>query len=351
MRCICYNTISCPKRKLSVREVELLARRRKLLAALIAAGLGIHTRGFAKYSKIPRIGFLRQSRSSVMRLRFDAFRQGLRDLGYLEGKTIVIEERSADEQYERLPSLAAELVRLNVDVIVADGGTPTIMAAKNATSTIPIVFPTVGDPVAQGLAKSLSRPGGNLTGLSLQSADAAGKRLEFIKQVVPQAKRIVFLTNPVNASSAPILRGMQSAAQKFAIELDVVEARSPAEIDEAFAVIRHKRADAVALLSDQMFIDQASRISILAAQLRLPTIGEHNVVPESGGFASYGPDRLDMLRRAAGYVDKILKGAKPADLPIEQPVKFELVINRGTAKALGLTLPQAVLLRADRVIE
>jgi len=281
----------------------------------------------------------------------EAFRHGLRELGYVEGKTIIIEERSADEKYDRLPSLAAELVRLKVDVIVADGGTPTIMAAKNATRTIPIVFPTVGDPVAQGLVNSLARPGGNLTGLSLQSPDGAGKRLEFVRQAVPGAKRIVVLTNPSNASAPPILQGYADAAKKFGVQLEIVEARTPSEIPEAFAAIREKRADAVVLLSDQMFIDQAPKISILAAQAMLPSIGENDAVPQSGGFASYGPDRPDMLRRAAGYVDRILKGAKPGDLPIEQPIKFELVVNRGTAKALGIELPQAILLLANRVIE
>lgn len=327
------------------------ARRRTLLAALIAAGLGTPTHGFAQQSKIPRIGYLRASRSSVMQRRFEAFKQGLRELGYVEGKTILIEERSAESKYDRLPALAGELVRLKVDVILADGGTPSIMAAKNATQTIPIVFPTVADPVAQGFARSLSRPGGNLTGLSLQAPDTAGKRLELVKQIVPDAKRIAFLTNPANPSSSPNLREMQSAAGKVGVHLQVMEARSPAEIDEAFAAIRQSRADAVVLLSDQMFIDQSSRISILSARLLLPSIGTNSEVPESGGLASFGPDRLDMLRRAAAYVDKILKGAKPGDLPIEQPVKFELVINQGTAKALGLTLPQAILLRADRVIE
>jgi len=286
-----------------------------------------------------------------MPVRLEAFRQGLRELGYVEGRTIIIEERSADEKYDRLPALAAELVKLKVDVIVADGGTPTIMAARNATRTIPIVFPTVGDPVAQGLVKSLARPGGNLTGLSLQSPDAAGKRLEVLKQVVPGAKRIALLTNPANASAPPILEAYVNAARQSGLQLDIVEARAPSEIPEAFAAIRAKRADAVLLLSDQMLIDQAPKISILAAQAKLPSIGENDAVPQSGGFASYGPDRPDMLRRAAGYVDRILKGAKPADLPVEQPIKFELVVNRGTAKVLGIELPHPILLRADRVID
>lgn len=328
------------------------ARRKLLFAAGAVAALWPAQHFAQQQKKIPRIGFLRPSRrGSSMRLRFEAFRQGLQELGYVEGKTIIIEERSAEENYDRLPGLAAELVRLKVDVLVADGGTPSILAAKKATQTIPIVFPSVGDPVAQGLVTSLSRPGGNLTGLSLQSPDAAGKRLQLVKQLVPKARRIGFLTNPMNAGSAPILREIQSAAEKIGIDLDVIEARSPAEIDDAFAALRHRGVDAIILFSDQMLVAQSSRISILAARFQLPAIGENSVFPESGGFASYGPDRLDMLRRAAGYVDKILKGAKPGDLPIEQPTKFELVINHGTAKALGIMLPQAVLLRADRVIE
>jgi putative ABC transport system substrate-binding protein len=224
-----------------------------------------------------------------MRLRFDAFRQGLRELGYIEGKSILIEDRSAEEQYERLPALAAELVRLRVEVIVADGGTRSILAARNATQTIPIVFPTVGDPVAQGFAKSLARPGGNLTGLSLQSPDSAGKRLEFVQEVLPGAARIAVLANPNNPFTIPVVREYQAAAAKMRIGLDVVNVRSAAEFNNAFATIKQRSVDALVVTSDALFTDQAPRISILAATLHLPSIGEYSVVAESGGFASYGP--------------------------------------------------------------
>jgi putative tryptophan/tyrosine transport system substrate-binding protein len=323
--------------------------RRKLL---VAAALSPAMPWLAgAQSKPARIGYLRPSRSSQSRIRFEAFKQALRDIGYVEGKTIVIEERSAEGKRERLSGLAGDLVRLNVDVIVADGGTPTIMAAKNATATIPIVFPTVSDPVALGFAKTLSRPGGNLTGLSLQSAETESKRVDLVRQILPHAKRFGYLVNPSNPSAAPTLKQVRVAAAKAALSVDIVEARSPAEIDAAFATMREKRDDSVILHSDQMLNENASRIAVLSAKLSIPAIAASSEIAERGALASYGPERLEMLRQAAGLVDKILKGAAPAELPIEQPRKFELVINHATAKALGITVPQAVLLRADRVIE
>ena len=324
--------------------------RRRQLLALAALAIALPTLASAE-ARVARIGYLRPSRSSQSRPRFEAFKQALRDLGYIEGRTIFIEERSADGKREQLASLAAELVRLKVDVIVADGGTPTILAAKNATSSIPIVFPTVSDPVALGFAKSLSRPGGNLTGLSLQTAETEGKRVDLVKQILPHAKRIGYLVNPTNPSAAPALKHVRAAAAKAGLDLQVLEARSPAEIDGAFAAMRDKKAESVVLHSDQMLNEHASRIAVLSAKLLIPAFGASSEVSERGALASYGPERLEMLRQAAGLVDKILRGADPAELPIEQPRKFELVINHATAKALGVTVPQAVLLRADRVIE
>ena len=323
-------------------------RRRQLLA--LAALMALPALASTQ-PKVARIGYLRPSRSSQSRPRFEAFKQALRDLGYVEGRTIFIEERSADGKRERLASLAAELVRLKVDVIVADGGTPTIVAAKNATSSIPIVFPTVSDPVALGFAKSLSRPGGNLTGLSLQTAETEGKRFDLVRQILPRAQRVGYLVNPSNPSAAPALKHVRAGAAKAGLDLQILEARSPSEIDGAFATMRDNKTEAVVLHSDQLLNEHASRIVVLSAKLLIPAIGASSEVSERGALASYGPERLEMLRQAAALVDKILKGADPAELPIEQPRKFELVINHATAKALGVTVPQAVLLRADRVIE
>jgi len=242
-------------------------------------------------------------------------------------------------------------VRIKVDVIVAEGGILSVLAAKNATLSIPIVFPTIADPVAQGVVTSLARPGGNLTGLSVQSWDIAGKLLELLKEVVPRATRIAFLVNPDNPSLRQSLPEVQSAARKLGVESLVIEAKSALDLDGAFTEVSRRRADGVVIWSDAMLNGQSSTLGRLAAKHKLPTIGDNRALPENGGLASYGPNRLDMMRRSAILVDKILKGTKPADLPVEQPTKFELVINLKTAKALGLTIPQSVLGRADQVIE
>lgn len=289
--------------------------------------------------------------SSTPNARLAAFKQGLRDLGYVEGKSFVIEYRSAEGKYERFPALAEELVRLKVDVILADDGTPSTLAAKNATRTIPIVFPALNEPVASGIVTSLARPGGNVTGLTLQSPDTTAKRLQVLKEIIPSAKRIVVLVNPSNSSAVPWLQELPVAAKKLRVELLVVEARSPGEIDTAFADIGRKGSDGLVIFDDTVFFAESSRIAALAARMKLPTIGGNSLVAESGGLASYGPNRLDLVRRSATFVHKILKGAKPADLPIEQASKFDLIINARTAKALGITFPQSILVRADKVIE
>ncbi len=282
--------------------------------------------------------------------RLQAFRQGLRELGYVEGQNIAIEFRWAEGKYDRLPGLAAELVRLKVNVIVA-GGASAIQAAKQATETIPIVMVSVSDPVAAGFVASLARPGGNITGSSLMLPDLVGKQLELLKEVVPKLSRVAFLGNPANPTYAPLLRHGQDAARASGVRLQPLEARDLSEIDKAFAAITTERADAVIVLADTILVNHRTRIADHAVRRRLPTMFGVSEHAEAGGLLVYGPSLSDGFRRAATYVDKIRKGAAPADLPVEQPAKFELVINVKTAKALGLTIPPALLQRADQVIE
>jgi putative ABC transport system substrate-binding protein len=317
-----------------------------LTGGLLAAPLATEAQQAAK---IARIGFLSpRSRSDVGRLA--AFRQGLRELGYVEGQNIAIESRWAEGEYDRLPGLAAELVRLKVDVIVTYAA-PAIQAAKRATSTIPIVMAGAIDPVASGLVTSVARPGGNITGLSLMAPDLVGKQLAILKEVVPTVSRVALLGNPVNTGNAPQLRHAQETARALGMRLQFLEARGPSEIDGAFAAMTRERAGAVIVLVDGMLADHRTRIADLAVKNRLPAVYGLSDYPEAGGLMAYGPSVLDRFRRAATYVDKILKGAKPAELPVEQPTKFELVINLKTAKALGLTIPQLLLQRAHQVIE
>lgn len=326
--------------------------RRKLVIAL---GVGALTTPFGSLAQQPgkvwRIGFLSPFPPSVNAPRFEAFKQQLRDLGHVEGKTITFDYLSAEGKYDRLPALAAELVRRNVDLILADGGTPATTAARNAARTIPVVFAILSDPVGQGFVTSLARPGGNITGISNQHPESAVKSLELLKEVVPSAKRVAILSNPTNSSLPQVIQDMQAAARVLRLETTIVNAGAPAEFENAFAEIARNRPDGLVILSDAMFLTEVARLVTLAARHRLPTMGGNNDIPQSGGLMSYGANRLAMIRRAAILVDKILKGAKPADLPVEQPTKFELVINRKTAKALGLTIPQALLIRADRVID
>jgi putative ABC transport system substrate-binding protein len=280
-----------------------------------------------------------------------AFRQGLRELGSVEGQSIVIDYRSAEGSLERLPDIAAEVVRLKPDVIVA-GPTPAAVAAKNASSTIPIVMWAVGDPVGLGLVGSLARPGGNVTGLSFSvGSDNVVKALELLKEIVPRVRRVSVLSNPANPAHPRAVDAIKAAAPSLGAQLQVLEARDRAELDVAFVAMAKERAGAVVVLTDTVFLLHRARLVDLAARNRLPSMHGLRDYVESGGLMSYGTNGPDLFRRAARFVDRILKGTKPADLPVEQPTTFELVINLRTAKALGLTIPPAVLARADEVIQ
>jgi len=302
--------------------------------------------------KIPRIGFLAVNLAASPHLP-EAFRQGLRDLGYVEGRNVVIEYRETEGKPERFPALAAELVALKVDVILA-GGTPHALAAKQATKTIPIVFASVADPVASGLVTSLARPGGNVTGLSNFAPELVGKRLEQLTQAVPGVSRVAVLWHPGNLgdrTEKEMLKAADVAARTLGLRLQFVEARGPADIDRAFSDMTRARAGALTVLPSGMFSSERRRLVDLSAKNRLPAVFPFREFAVAGGLMSYGSNQADLLRRAATYVDKILKGAKPANLPVEQPTKFELVINLKTAKALGLTLPPLLLGRADEIIQ
>jgi ABC-type uncharacterized transport system substrate-binding protein len=294
--------------------------------------------------KSARIGLL----GDVPSFLDEAFREGLRELGYNEGQNIVIEHRSPEWKYERLPGLAADLVRLKVDVIVAASPAAT-KAAKQATSTIPIVFTVSGDPVADGFVASLARPGGNITGLATIGPELVGKQLEMLKGVAPTVSRVAVLQNP--NSHRGVLRQAEGAARGLGVQLHSLEARTPSEIETAFAAMRRQRVDGILVLRDAVFRAQRAQIIALAAKNRLPAVYGLREEAEAGGLIAYGASVPQLYRRAATYVDRILKGAKPVDLPVEQPTEFELVINLKTAKTLGLTIPPSLLQRADQVIE
>ena len=320
-----------------------------LTLSLVFAQLTAETQDAAK---IPRIGFLSPNASSDPRsLRLlGAFRQGLGELGYVEGQTIRIESRWAEGEYDRLPDLAAELVRLKVDVIFAFSA-QAIQAAKQATATIPIVMGGINDPVATGFVESLAKPGGNITGLSAMAPEALGKQLEILKEVVPKVAHVAVLVNPSNAGTSSQLRQAHNAARLLKLQLQPIEVTRPNDIDSAFAAMTKLGVGAVVVLVDALVLDQRTHIVELAARRRLPSLYGLIDFVEAGGLMSYGANDTERFRRLASFVDKILKGAKPGDLPIEQPTKFELVINLKTAKALGVTIPQTLLLRADKVIE
>jgi len=322
---------------------------RRVFIRTVACGLLAGPRAAqAQQASVPRIGVLAPTTCSHP--NYQALREGLRALGYVEGKTIIIECREAAGRYERVPELAAELVRLRVDVLVTDGLSPA-RAAKQATKTIPIVMGTVGDPVGAGLVHSLARPGANITGLTLTTAEMNTKRLEFLKAITPGSSHVGVLTNPGNPGAALGIRETEAAARSLGLTLHVVEARGAEDLERAFAEMLKQQAKAVVILPDPILADQSTRTAALAAKYRLPAVGEVRNFAEAGGLLAYGPRSEENFRRAAFLVDKILKGSKPGDLPIEQPTKFELVINLKTARALGLTIPPSLLQRADQVIE
>ena len=320
------------------------------LGAVLAAPLAAEAQQAGAVLRVGWLSLFSVSDPQVQR-SVDLFRQTLRELGYVEGHGVAIEYRWAEGKSESLLDLASELVRLKVAVIVANGGVPPAQAAQRATKTIPIVFTGPADPVAAGLVASLARPGGNITGPALISDQLMGKGLELLREVVPKVTRVAVLWNPTNPGNTHQLRGAEAAAAASGVRLLPVEARAPAEIDGAFVAMARERVGALLVVMDVLFYDQRERITALAAKNRLPALYGYSVFAEAGGLMSYAGSRSDLYRQIAVYVAKILKGAKPSDLPVEQPTKFELVINLKTAKALGLTIPPSLLLRADQVIE
>jgi len=301
-------------------------------------------------TKIPRIGFLSAVSRSTISARIEAFRQGLRELGYVEGKNIVIEYRSAQGKLDRVPDLAAELVRLKVDIIVTTGP-PATRAAKERTATIPIVMAFDTDPVGNGFVASLARPGGNLTGLSALFPEISGKRLELLKEIIPRLARIAVLGQSTEPANAVSLKETELAAGAFGVKLQYVDVLFPKDIETAFRAASEARADAVLVLGGYVFNSQQMQLAELAIKNRVPAVYQGSEYVEAGGLMSYGTNIANLFRRTATYVDKILKGAKPADLPVEQPTKFEFVINLKAAKQIGLKIPPNVLARADKVIK
>jgi ABC-type uncharacterized transport system substrate-binding protein len=318
-----------------------------LSTTLLARGFPVEAQ---QPAKVPRIGFLNALFPTTNPARIEAFRQGLRELGYVEGKNIVIEWRYAEGKVDRLPALALKLVRLKVDVIVTSASQET-RAAKEATNTIPIVMTNEGDPVGTGFVASLARPGGNITGLSTLAPELSGKRLELLKEIVPKLSRVAVLGSSTNPGNTNTLTELEIAAPALKVKLQYLDVLSPKDIETAFRAAGKERADAVLVLSNSVFTSQRTQIIELAVKSRLPGSYPRPEFVESGGLMTYGVSLIDNSRRAATYVDKILKGAKPADLPVEQPKKFELIINLKAAKQIGLTIPQSVLYQADKVIK
>jgi putative ABC transport system substrate-binding protein len=314
---------------------------------LLAAPLAAEAQQAAK---VPRIGFLGNSTAALEANLVGPFREGLRDLGYVEGRNLLIEYRWAEGKYERFPALIAELIALKVDVIVT-AGTPASLAVKKATTSIPLVMVAVGDPIGVGLVASLARPGGNSTGLTSIAPELEGKRLELLREVVPKLSHIAVLWNPDNPFHVGSLKETRAAAQVLGIKVQLLGVRVSEDFPAAFAAILRERPGALLVLADRLFLHNRARIVEFEAKHRLPGVYAYRELVEAGGLMSFGPSYAGMHRRAAYYVDKILKGAKPADLPVEQPTKFELMINLKTAKALGLTIPQSLLQRADEVIQ
>lgn len=329
--------------------------RRKLLAVLGAGALAAPVAALAQQpGRVYRVGLLatqsRPSDADFPRSVYAAFQQGMRELGHIEGRNLAIEWRFADGDAKRLPALAAELVRMKVDVLVA-GGTDAPLALQKATTIIPIVMTSASDPVGRGLVKSLPRPAGNITGLSVVTGYLGAKRLELLRAMVPKVTRVAVLVNPASPLSAAGLANVRDGAQQLGVTILPVAAQDAPEIERAFAQMRGQGAGAVIVLINPLYHQHRSRIAALAIEHRLPTITADRDFAAAGCLLSYGSSLPDSFRRAATYVDRILRGAKPGDLPIEEPVKFDLVINRGTAKKLGLAIPQALLISAEEVLE
>ena len=324
------------------KKILLLA----LCSLLLALGFSAQAQQAAK---VARIGFLTSTPLSAVSVRIEALRQGLRDLGYVEGKNIVIELRAADEKIDRMNELATELVRLKADVIVTAGPQGT-RYAKKATSTIPIVMGFDNDPVGSGFVASLARPGGNITGLSVLSPELSGKQLELLKEIVPKLSRVAVIGNSNDPGNAKMLGETKRAAAGLGVHHLYVDVRTAEDIETAFRAANKERSNAVLALQSFLLTSQRKQLIDLAVKSRLPAIYDRREFVEDGGLMTYGVSSTDLFRRAAGYVDKILKGAKPADLPVEQPKKFEFIINLRAAKQIGLTIPPNVLARADRVI-
>jgi putative tryptophan/tyrosine transport system substrate-binding protein len=326
-------------------------RRREFLGLMgaVATAWPIAARAQQQTANVARIGYLGSGRAAAFASRVDALRGGLRDLGYVEGRNIIIEFRWAQRD-DQLPELAADLVRMNVDVIFATSSTE-VEPARQATKTIPIVFATHADPVGIGHVASLPRPGGNITGLTMLLTDLAGKELEILKETMPHVMRIGILWNPTTPSHPPALRAVKAAAERLSVQLVMLPVRTVEDFDGAFSMMARERVGGFLALGSPLFVIQRVPVTALALKHRLPSMFAQRDPVEAGGLLSYGADLDDLTRRAAAYIDKILKGAKPADLPVEQASKYQLVINLKTAKALGLSMPPALIARADEVIE
>jgi putative ABC transport system substrate-binding protein len=326
----------------------MISRRRLLGGLGVIAGARVAHAQPA--GRVPRVGYLFSFTPTSGEHLWAACREGLRQLGYVEGRSIVLEPRWADGHHERLPALAAELVRARVEVIVS-AATPASLAAKAAADTIPVVFVAVAEPVKAGLVVALARPGGNVTGVSLLTPELSGKRVQLLASVLGHLPRLVALRNPGNRSHAVFLEETRASARKFGTQVRAIDARNADEIDAAFRSLAAEAGTPLKVFDDPVLWSHRERIVALAAEQRRPAVYGYREFVDAGGLMSYGPDRVDLYRRTAVYVDRILKGARPADLPIEQPTKFEFVVNAKIARALGLTFPPALLLQADQIID
>lgn len=337
---------------IDIRSSSARFTRRKLLIALGAGALAVPLASFAQQlKKSVVVGVLRYGDRLSFEANLAAFKQGLQELGYLEGKNLTLQMRFADGNAERLAALAEELVRLNVDVVAAMD-TPSTRAAQRATKIIPIVIGTSTDPVGAGLVASLARPGGNTTGLSNMSSDISPKKLELLITLLPKISRVGVLLNPSNPATRAELKSLEQANKSVGLKLMALEAETPEQIERAFAAMAKQRVEGVLITNDAFLISQqGSQIAGLALKNRIPALGVNRASVDAGFLMSYGPNSTTIYRRAASYVDKILKGAKPGELPVEQPTIFELIVNMKTAKALGIKVPQTILVRADKVIE